>query len=318
MVHRSPVTTGSDAGAWCPDGGAGDWPVDQRAEDGRSLTFTSEPLDVPLEILGSPEVRLELAVDRPNALIAVRLCDVAPDGTSLLVTRGLLNRTHRDAHDSAEPLEPGRRYAVTVKLDAIGQAIPIGHRVRVAVSTSYWPWAWPSPEFVTLTVHAGQGSRLVLPVRVGSETDRAPPPFAEPEWSEPLAEETLRSDPSARTLTRDLASGAQDIRFEWDAGGRRRLVESGTELDDTNVTTWDRRGRSALGGGPVPVLVHARARRLAHARRDREPHDRDGDRVPRHARPRRLRGRRARVLPDVDADISPGGGRVRHGAGRPW
>jgi predicted acyl esterase len=96
MTHHSPETTGQDAGAWCADGGAGDWPVDQRAEDGRSLTFTSAPLDAPVEILWFPDVVLEIAADRPQALVAVRLCDVAPDGASLLVTHGLLNLTRRD------------------------------------------------------------------------------------------------------------------------------------------------------------------------------------------------------------------------------
>src|SRR4029450_68229 len=101
VIHHRPDTTGQDAGAWCADGGAGDWPVDQRGEDGRSLTFTSPPLAERIELLGFPEVTLALAGDRPQALVAVRLCDVAPDGTSLLVTRGLLNLTHRDGH--AEP-----------------------------------------------------------------------------------------------------------------------------------------------------------------------------------------------------------------------
>ena len=184
--HHSPDTTGQDAGAWCADGGAGDWPVDQRAEDGRSLTFTSAPLDERVEVLGFPEVTLDVAADRPRALVAVRLCDVAPDGTSLLVTRGLLNLTHREGHAEPVALEPGRRYTVTVRLDAIAQAIPAGHRLRVAISTSYWPWVWPSPEPVTLTVYAGAGSRLALPVRAPRESDAALPAFGAPEWSAPL------------------------------------------------------------------------------------------------------------------------------------
>ena len=70
-------STGADAGAWCPDGGQGDWPPDQRAEDARSVSFTFEPLEEPLDILGFPEVELTLESDRPEALVAVRLCAVA-------------------------------------------------------------------------------------------------------------------------------------------------------------------------------------------------------------------------------------------------
>src|SRR5947207_3847462 len=115
-------TAGLDAGSWCPYGEVSDWPGDQRAMDGMSLTFTSEPLPDRLEILGYPEVTLELASDRPLALVIVRLCEVFPDGASTLVTRALQNLTHRDSDEHPTPLEPGRRYSVTVKLDATGHA----------------------------------------------------------------------------------------------------------------------------------------------------------------------------------------------------
>ena len=67
---------------------------------------------------GFRQIHLTLAADQPNALVAARLCDVAPDGVSLLVTLGLLNLTHRDwPSDSlrSSPAElrrdcaPGRR-----------------------------------------------------------------------------------------------------------------------------------------------------------------------------------------------------------------
>jgi uncharacterized protein len=253
VLHHSPDTTGQDAGAWCADGGAGDWPVDQRGEDGRSLAFTSAPLDERIELLGFPEVTLDLAVDRPRALVAVRLCDVAPDGTSLLVTRGLLNLTHHDGHAEPVPLEPGRRYTVTVRLDAIAQTIPAGHRLRVALSTSYWPWVWPSPEPVTLTVHAGAGSRLALPVRAPRESDAALPAFGPPEWSAPLEQELLRSDPTRRTVERDLATGVHELHFQWDVGGHRRLADGGPELDDTNRTSY-----RIVEGDPLSAGVRVR------------------------------------------------------------
>ena len=75
----------------------------------------------------------------------MRLYDVAPDGCSKLVTRQLLNLTHRDGHEALRPLVPGERYTVTVQLDSIAHAFAPGHRLRVAVSTDYWPWAGPRP-----------------------------------------------------------------------------------------------------------------------------------------------------------------------------
>jgi putative CocE/NonD family hydrolase len=272
LAHRSPQITGQDAGAWCADGGAGDWPVDQRAEDGRSLVFTSAPLDEPIEVLGFPEVVLELAADRPHALIAVRLCDVAPDGSSLLVTRGMLNLARRDDMDATALLERGERAAVRVRLDAIGQRIPAGHRLRVAISTAYWPWVWPSPEAATLTVFAGPACRLELPVRPPHDADAALPPFGEPEWSEPLGQEVLRSDPTSRSLARDLATGAHELTFRWDVSGHRRLDGGGPELDDTNVTTY-----RIVDGDPLSASVRCRcsstlARGDWHTRVDTDSH----------------------------------------------
>ena len=137
--------------------------ADRPARRGRPLAVLHAPAArAAAEILGFPEVELSLEVDRPSALVAVRLCAVAPEGESLLVTRGLLNLTHRDSHEHIEPLEPGRRYDVRVRLDAIAHVVPAGHALRVSVSTVYWPWAWPSPEPVTLTLHGG---RLLLPER---------------------------------------------------------------------------------------------------------------------------------------------------------
>jgi uncharacterized protein len=231
-VTRSPEAAGQDAGAWCPDGGQGDWPPDQRAEDGRALSF-DWALEEDVEILGFPEAELSLHVDRPRALVAVRLCAVAPDGASLLITRGLLNLTHRDSHEHIAPLEPGRRYDVRVKLDAIAHAVPAGHRLRLAVSTVYWPWAWPSPEPVTLTLHGG---RLLLPLR--APRDEVLRDFGPPEQAEPLALQTIAPGRTNRTQTYDLATRTHEIRFEWDVGGHRRLVEAGTEMEDTNVSVY--------------------------------------------------------------------------------
>jgi putative CocE/NonD family hydrolase len=244
--HRSPESAGQDAGAWCPDGGQGDWPPDQRAEDGRSLSLTWPPSTERLEILGFPEARLEVEVDRPAALLAVRLCDVAPDGESLLVTRGLLNLTHRDSHARIAALTPGRRYAVRVRLDAIAQAIPAGHRLRLAVSTAYWPWAWPSPEAVTLTLHGGT---LHLPLREPHAEHL--PGFGAPEQAEPLAQEVLAPGRTNRIQLYDLATGERTLRFEWDVGGHRRLVDSGIEMEDTNVTTY-----RIADGDPLAAEVH--------------------------------------------------------------
>jgi putative CocE/NonD family hydrolase len=208
---RSPESTGVDAGDWDPFGNPADLPPDQRAEDGRSLVFDTLPLDEPLAILGQPAATLELQADRPLALVAVRLCDVAPDGASTLITRGLLNLTHRDDHEHPRPLDPGAAITVRVAMKAIGQVVPAGHRLRLAVSQAYWPWAWPSPEPVTLTVHAGPGSVLHLPIRRPWGEDPALAPFQPAEASPPLPAVTLAFESGGHDVSRSIGEGTSRL-----------------------------------------------------------------------------------------------------------
>ena len=165
LALRGSQFAGSEAGAWLAYGEAFDFPTDQRAEDGRSLSFTSAPVDEDVVILGSPEVNLTLAADQPNALVVVRLCDVSPTGSSLLVSRGFLNLTHRDSHENPAPLEPGKFYKVRIKLNVAGHRLPSGHCWRLAISPTYWPMAWPSPHPVNLRLRTGEETWLRLPVR---------------------------------------------------------------------------------------------------------------------------------------------------------
>jgi len=217
LLHRSPLSIGGLAGHWCAYGYAPDLPADQRAEDGKSLVFDSAPLAEPLEILGAPTVLFELAADRPQAQVCVRLNDVAPDGSSLRVTYGLLNLSHRESHEFPQALEPGRRYRVRVQLNDIAHVFAAGHRLRIAVSTSYWPIAWPSPEPVTLTLFSG-ASRLELPVRPRRSDDDRLPPFQPAEAAPPLATTVHRADRTVETVVQDLTTGETVFTTDDDAG----------------------------------------------------------------------------------------------------
>jgi putative CocE/NonD family hydrolase len=194
-------TPGLDGGFWCPFGNPGDWAPDQRDDERRSLCFTSPPLDHRIELLGHPRLRLRIESDRPRAQLAVRLNAVAEDGHSTVLTRGFLNLTHRASHANPGPLEPGRVEDVTVKLQSVGQAIESGERLRLAISTSYWPWLWPSPEPATVLIHAGRHSVLELPVRKPCADRHHPHPY--PEAAEPLPHQIFRARSGERTLTTD-------------------------------------------------------------------------------------------------------------------
>jgi hypothetical protein len=202
---RSPQSVGLAAGSWCGFGLQGEMPLDQREDDGKSLTFDTAPLDEPLEILGAPLAVLTLSADRPYAFVAVRLNDVAPDGASTRVTYALLNLTHRGGHEHPEPLVPGQRYRVQVQLNHIAHTFPAGHRVRLAISTSYWPVAWPSPEPVLLTV-IGRESFFELPIRPPHAIDQQLRPFQAPAGAPPLEAIDIHAGGVQRTIHYDVAS----------------------------------------------------------------------------------------------------------------
>lgn len=215
----SPLSTGQYAGKWCSYNAPPDLPYDQREEDGGSMVFDSPPLEERLEILGSPVVDLEISVDRPEAMVAVRLSDVAPDGEATRVTYGLLNLTHRNSDEAPSKLTPGQRYRVSVPLNGVAQAFPPGHRLRVAVSTSYWPLAWPSPERVMLTVHLGEYSRVLLPVRTLSAASQTEPAaFEEAEGTAPIRTRQLLPGAQRWDIAHDLVHYESSLNVVKDLG----------------------------------------------------------------------------------------------------
>jgi hypothetical protein len=225
--------TGLDAGRWISGTQPEDYPPDQRSEDGRSLCWDSAPLAESTEVLGYPVVTLEISADRPVALVAARLCEVAPNGVSHLVARGMLNLTHRDSHEHPEPLVPGEHYTVRLELDAAAHEFAAGNRLRVALSPAYWPWVWPSPEQVTLTIHDG---RLELPVR-GRQADDGENPFEPAEGAEPLEVE-IEPRRGHAVIERDLATGRSTYVSRRGYPSLLRFAKSGLEYGDSAVDTY--------------------------------------------------------------------------------
>jgi hypothetical protein len=226
--------------------------LDQRVEAGGSLTFDTAPLQQPLEFLGTPILHLKVAADKPNALVAVTLSEVLPDGSATRLSYGLLNLTHRDSHEVLEPVEPGRFYDLHLKLNVCGQKIGIGSRLRVAISSSYWSTAWPSPEPVTLSIVTGE-SGLELPIRPARAEDRSLPDFLPAETATPFASMKLRAGHEDARITTELATGIvtlEEIKdagliripeFDWEyeaATHRRFSIHPNDPLSATASITW--------------------------------------------------------------------------------
>lgn len=153
---------GQGCGEYFPFGfGPGELPDDQTADNARSLCFDI-PVTETTDILGAPSVTLTIAADQPRAQVIVRLCDERPDGTSALIALGMLNLRHHLGSDAMRDLTPGEPVTVTIPLDQSAYRLPAGHKLRVAISPSYWPYAWPEADAATLTLH---NATLALPCR---------------------------------------------------------------------------------------------------------------------------------------------------------
>ena len=256
VAWQSPQTLGLEGGElmpWFQHGPSPELPGDQRADDGKSICFDTPPLKKTVEILGTPAAELTFSVDRPTAFVCVRLCDVAPNGASTRVTYGIFNLTHVNGADKPIRLVPGKRYTVRVPLIDTAYSFLKGHRIRLALSTTYWPLIWPSPQPVTLTLLTGK-SALELPVRPPRKEDSTPPKFKPVEAAEPFKKTALSQGFRKRTIHTDLGSGETVVAVDDDSGLNRyddinldaqaRSTERYTVRDDdplaaTAEVTWN-------------------------------------------------------------------------------
>jgi predicted acyl esterase len=169
---------GADASIWCAGSLPFGQPLDQRADATLSLVYEWPEQERSLEILGHPRVEITIASDTPVAFLSAKLCDVFPDGTTALVSRALLNLTHRDSHRTPAALETNHPYDVTVELDATSWVFEPGHRIALHIAGADWPNLWPPPRSHRIAVGAA-GSVLVLPV-VGDGSGAGEPRFRDP------------------------------------------------------------------------------------------------------------------------------------------
>lgn len=175
---------------------------DQRLDDAFSLSFTSPPLKHELEILGTPRATLYITSSAPVSNWIVRVCDIAPDGSSQLVTKAVLNGTHRDSHANPEPMVPGQICKLQLDLKVMSWVFSEGHMIRLAISNADFPNIWPGPDLTKMTLHITPQypSQIALPVCPFEE--RPTPAFREPDAASP--DDERRPDPvNAWKIIRD-------------------------------------------------------------------------------------------------------------------
>ena len=159
--------------------GNDDLPGNQASFDRASLYFDSDPLREDLDVFGAPVVTLTLSADRPIAALAIRLNEVSPrTGASHLVCYRFCNLADRSGDlASPERVVPGEPFTFRVTLNLMGHSFKKGWRIRLALSPSFYPTLWESPEAATVTLHTGESdggaaSAITLPGRGVREEDK--------------------------------------------------------------------------------------------------------------------------------------------------
>jgi hypothetical protein len=116
-------------------------PLDQRPLEGRPdvLVYTSEPLSEDLEVTGPLSVTLHAATSARDTDFVAKLCDVRPDGFSLILAEGILRARFRDGLERECKVEPGRVYEYAIDLKATSNLFGAGHRIRLLVTSSSFP-----------------------------------------------------------------------------------------------------------------------------------------------------------------------------------
>jgi putative CocE/NonD family hydrolase len=171
-----PVLTGLDVRRYPFE----DLPLEQTENERRDdvVCYTSEPLTEALTISGWPTLELYASSDCDDTDWHVKLTDVRPDGRSFKVTQGCLRAACRDSLEDPQPLVPHVTYRFDVELWPTHHVVLAGHRLRLTVTGSDFPWfarslnrfgpvrSQAEPRVAVNTVwHGGdQASRLLLPV----------------------------------------------------------------------------------------------------------------------------------------------------------
>jgi putative CocE/NonD family hydrolase len=208
----------------------GELPDDQREDDALSLCFDGDALDAPLTVFGAPSVQLRLASNKAYGQCVARLCDVAPDGASTLISFGILNLQHRNGFEQLEPLTPNEVYEVNLTLDQAAYVVPLGHHLRLAVSPSYWPYIWPERGAVDLSISQGE---LTIPnLKDGSGRE-----FEMPEL-------TTATDPVSRVTRQGVeektlvSEDGKDILTIYGDHGETEMLEYGLRISSKMKEIW--------------------------------------------------------------------------------
>jgi hypothetical protein len=171
-----------------------------------------------MEITGAPILKLFASTSADLGVFVAKLNDVAPDGSSAAITYGCLNVAQRESREKILPVKPGEVYELPIKLCDTSYLVKAGHRLRLAIASSDFPFIWPTPKAAVNTVYHSQKypGRIVIPFIPEQKPPlpkpmlhEVPPPTHLPptiEYSKPYWH--IERDPVASTVT--VYTGLED------------------------------------------------------------------------------------------------------------
>jgi putative CocE/NonD family hydrolase len=228
----TPQHLGMHTGEFFPMGLNAEMPGDQAGDDALSVCFDGPVLAEAMDLLGAARLTLRLSSDQPLGFVVARLNDVAPDGSSVRIAHGILNLCHRDSMAAPRPMVPGAAVEVAFDIDQMAYRLAPGHRLRLALSNSYWPFVWPSPAAGRLVL---SGGCLDLPVHRGSGDEWQPPAA---ETASPWKHRVLRAGKTTRKIETDLITGKVALVVNDDLGDIENLTH-GLITGETMSELWE-------------------------------------------------------------------------------
>jgi putative CocE/NonD family hydrolase len=144
-------------------------------------TFTTEPLKNPVEWTGRVRAELYVSSSARDTDFLVRVCDVYPDGRSILIADYILRARYREGFEKEVFMEPDKVYKLAFDVGWMSQIFDREHQIRVTVASTGAPFYEPNPntgepltiDFPEKTVvaknrvyHSSRyASRVIAPVR---------------------------------------------------------------------------------------------------------------------------------------------------------
>ena len=112
------------------------------------LVYTSEKLEKSLTVVGDVVVDLVFSSTARDTDLIVQLMDVLPDGRSIKLGSGFstqLRLRYRDGFERETLMTPGSNYSISINLNQVGHTFLPQHRIRLAITSSFYPWLSPNP-----------------------------------------------------------------------------------------------------------------------------------------------------------------------------